>query len=130
MQDDPNWIGIDVALGIHAASIERFGGTLGIRDEGLLDSALNRPRHLFAYGSTDLIDLAASYAFGIAKNHPFLDGNKRTAFLVAATFLEDNGYTVTAPEPEAAVATLGLADGSIPEEGFAAFLRDYTIRQK
>ncbi len=127
MTDDPIWLTSEMVIAIHEQMIIKFGGLGGVRDRGLLDSALGRPRHLFAYGSTDLIDLAAAYAFGIAKNHPFHDGNKRTAFMGAYTFLGLNGIQLTAPEPEAAVATLGLADGSIPEDGFAAFLKDFTV---
>ncbi len=125
MTDDPIWLTKPIIVSIHEQLIEQFGGLGGVRDDGLLDSALGRPRHLFAYGSTDPLDLAAALAFGIAKNHPFHDGNKRTAFMAAYTFLGLNGWQVTATEAEATLATLGLADGSIDETGFAAFLRDH-----
>jgi death on curing protein len=126
MKDDPSWMTLDMVLAVHDAAIAQFGGMTGVRDKGLLESALGRPRHLFAYGSSDLHELAAAYAFGIAKNHPFIDGNKRTAFVVAGLFLQINGWRLTASEPQAAYATLGLADGTIAEEGYGRFLRDFS----
>ncbi len=130
MQDDPVWLTDEIVVAIHEQMIVQFGGLGGVRDARLLDSALSRPRHLFAYGSTDLMDLAGAIAFGIAKNHPFHDGNKRTAFMSAYTFLGLNGLRITATEADAAAATLGLADGSITESGYALFLRDHTERLK
>lgn len=103
--------------------LARFGGLAGIRDRGLLESALNRPKHLFAYGHPDLFELAASYAAGIIKNHPFLDGNKRAGFLAAALFLEVNNMQFTAPEEEVVVFTVGFAAGKIRERQYAAWLR-------
>jgi len=99
------------------------GGASGLRDAGLLDSALARPLNLVAYGDPDLAELAASYAFGLAQNHPFVDGNKRAAFLAAGLFLGLNGYRLTASQAEATVAVFGLASGEIDEPTFAAWLR-------
>lgn len=103
--------------------LQRFGGLDGVRDEGLLESALNRPRHLFAYGSPSLPELAAAYAAGIVQNHPFIDGNKRTGFMAAALFLEVNGLSFQAPEIEVVERTLALAAGAIEEAEYAAWLK-------
>ncbi len=100
-----------------------FGGASGIRDEGLLDSALARPDNLVAYGEPTLFDLAASYGFGLVKNHPCVDGNKRVGFAVAALFIELNGYRVVASEADVVVRTLGLAAGQIREADYAAWLK-------
>jgi len=108
---------------MHDELLARYGGLSGVRDEGLLDSALNRPLHLFAYGTPDLYDLAASYSVGIVKNHPFLDGNKRSGFLTAYTFLEANGGEFSAPEEEVVLQTLALAAGDICEKDYAAWLK-------
>jgi len=97
----PEWVTIDDALLIHRELIASFGGSDGVRDQGLLESALHRARDQFAYGSKDLCDLAATDAHGIAKNHPFVDGNKRVAFVVARVFLGINGIDLDPPEPAA-----------------------------
>ncbi len=107
---------------MHEKLIERFGGLQGIRDEGLLDSALNKPLHVFNYGEPTLFELAASYAVGIVKNHPFLDGNKRTGFVAAALFIEANGFSFRATEEEAVLQTLALAAGECAEADYAAWL--------
>ena len=120
---EPAWLDRDVVLAVHEEMIGRFGGLPGVRDEGLLESALHRPRHLFAYGRPSLFDLAAAYAHGIVKNHPFLDGNKRTGFMAAYIFLGANGHELQAPEEEAVVQTLALAAGSIGAAAYAAWLR-------
>ena len=99
------------------------GGASGLRDAGLLDSALARPLNLVAYGDPDLAELAASYAFGLAQNHPFVDGNKRAAFMAAGLFLGLNGHRLTASQAEGTVAVFGLASGEIDEPTFAAWLR-------
>jgi death-on-curing protein len=113
---------------LHAESLNAFGGAPGVRDEGLLESALARPLNLFAYeGVADTCRLAASYAAGIARNHPFVDGNKRAAFAAAGIFLKLNGLNLTAPQAMATAAVLDLAAGDLPEEGFAAWLRDNTV---
>ena len=107
---------------MHEKLIERFGGLQGIRDEGLLDSALNKPLHVFNYGKPTVFELAASYALGIVKNHPFLDGNKRTGFVAAALFIEANGFSFQATEEEAVLETLALAAGERAEADYAAWL--------
>jgi death-on-curing protein len=120
-----NWRWIDRRLLVllHDESLAMHGGASGLRDAGLLDSALARPLNLVAGGDPDLAELAASYAFGLAQNHPFVDGNKRAAFLAAGLFLGLNGYRLTASQAEATVAVFGLASGEIDEPTFAAWLR-------
>lgn len=109
-------------LALHDLIVHEHGGLAGVRDEGLLDSALNRPRNLHAYGAPDLFALAASYASGIVRNHPFLDGNKRTAFACACVFLEDNGRAVELAEVEVVEQMVGLAAGTVTEHRFARWL--------
>ncbi|MFZ1699644.1 MAG: type II toxin-antitoxin system death-on-curing family toxin [Pyrinomonadaceae bacterium] len=122
------WIREDFVFATHARQIAEHGGTDGVRDEGLLLSALARAENLFAYGeNVDVAALAASYAFGIARNHPFLDGNKRTAVVVAFTFLRRNGFNIDAPLEEAYSTFLGLADGSISEDELASWLRLHQV---
>ncbi len=108
---------------LHEQSLAQFGGSAGVRDEGLLDSALGKPENLFAYGKPTIFDLAASYAFGLVKNHPFIDGNKRAGFVKAIVFLELNGYKFQASEVDAAVRTLALAAGEMTEAKYAAWLK-------
>ena len=115
-------------LALHAEQLRAWGGGQGLRDEGLLDSALARPRNLAAYGEPDLADLAASYAYGMAKNHPFVDGNKRTALVVCETFLIDNGQSLDANDPELAVLFEELAAGGVSEDELAQWLREH-VRQ-
>jgi death on curing protein len=122
----PVWLQKAAVLAIHAECLRQHGGADGIRDESLLESALARPLHLFAYEKVDLRRLAAAYAIGIVQNHPFVDGNKRTGFLAAAVFLERKGVQFTADPAHAAVFVLGVADGTLGEEAFAAWLRDNT----
>ena len=122
---EPVWLIRSAVLAVHRLMIARFGGADGIRDEGLLDSALARPRNSFEYEDCDALPrLAAAYAAGIIQNHPFVDGNKRTAFITAALFLQEQGLRLIAPEAEVVVMTLGLASGEMPEPGFTAWLRD------
>jgi death-on-curing protein len=121
---EPTWLIKEVLLAAHDQQLEAHGGSSGARDMGLFDSALSRPQMLFKYEGADVFELAAAYADGIANNHPFIDGNKRTALVAAALFLEMNGYTLRAPEAEAAVMTIGLADKTIDRTGYAAWLRD------
>ena len=119
------WIALNSVLAMHKRQIAEHGGIDGLRDEGLLLSAMARPENLAAYGeNVDLAALAASYAFGIAKNHPFLDGNKRTAFVIAVTFLNLNGYDFDAPSDDTYTLFLGLAEGSISEDEVAAWFRE------
>ena len=121
---EPLWIDEQDALILHDRLLALFGGATGLRDRNLLESALARPRQFHAYAaSPDLIDMAAAYTAGIIRNHPFIDGNKRTGFLLGALFLEINGYVFTATEEDAAHAVIALAAGSIDEAGFAAWLR-------
>jgi death-on-curing protein len=125
--NEPNWITKDILLSVHAELLNRFGGLSGIRDGGLLDSALNRPKHLLSYGSPTLFQMAASYSRGIVKNYPFLDGNKRTGFMSAYIFLGINGWSLEAPEEEAVLETLALAAGETSEEDYATWLERTSI---
>jgi death-on-curing protein len=119
---EPVWIEASDVYAFHNEMIARFGGLPGVRDEGLLLSALNRPKNRFAYENPTKFQLAVDYAVGIARNHPFLDGNKRAAFVAAAMFLEINGFVFRAPEEEVVVYTRGLAAGEIEAEDYAAWL--------
>lgn len=121
---EPLWLSLKLVLAVHERVLAEHGGASGLRDPGLLESALERPRNRYAYEGADLVALAASYAFGLAKNHPFIDGNKRIAFMAAAIFLETNGYQLTAGEAEATIAVLQLAAGEIDEVAFARWLGD------
>lgn len=118
----------EVVLLLHAQSLAEHGGSEGVRDEGLLDSALGRPQNLFGYSKPTLFELAAAYAFGLVKNHPFIDGNKRAAFVVATTFLELNGYRFRVGEVDAAVRTLALAAGEMSEAEFAMWMKTNSKR--
>jgi death on curing protein len=110
---EPIWLRPDFILSLHEELLAEFGGSAGVRDSGLLESALARPRNLLAYGKPGLFDLAASYAHGIVSNHPFVDGNKRTGFMASYTFLARNGFELQAAEPEATAATLAMAAGEL-----------------
>ena len=125
---EPVWLTREVVLAIQEELLGRFGGLPGVRDEGLLDSAVNRPRQLFAYGEPDLFALAAAVADGIVRNHPFLDGNKRAGFMAAALFLEANGWSFWATEEDVVVRTLALAAGAIGAAEYARWLRGATVR--
>ena len=128
MATEPTWLDSQVLEALHADQIIEHGGSPGIRDQGLLESALARPRHKWRYEpETELAELAAAYAFGIAKNHPFVDGNKRTALLAAYTFLAINDFELEAPETEAVSMILGTADGSISEGELATWIRAHLI---
>ena len=118
----PEWVRRETVLTLHDQLLAEFGGASGVRDPGLLDSALARPQNLLAYGKPSVFDLAASYAAGFVKNHPFVDGNKRIAFTVAVLFLELNRQRFAAPEAEAVVKTLALAAGAIGESAYAKWL--------
>jgi death-on-curing protein len=119
-----NWIDIDDIRAIHNALLARHGGLEGVRDQGLIESALARPRNLAAYGEPDAADLAAAYAFGIARNHPFLDGNKRTAWVAARVFLADNGVSLVFDQIEGYRFMMSVADGTIDETSAAGWFRD------
>ncbi len=117
------WIELPEVLAIHGYLIDEHGGASGVRDGGLLESALARPRQLVANGKPDVFDLAAAYTAGIIQNHPFVDGNKRTGFVVGILFLELNGPIFRASEADATQAVLGLAAGEINDDEFVIWLR-------
>lgn len=118
------WLRRDALSALHAEQLAEHGGANSVRDEGLLESALSRPENLAAYGDPDAFDLAAAYAFGIVKNHPFVDGNKRAGFMACATFLSLNGHALTASDQHVVETVLGLAAGANAEPAFAAWLRE------
>lgn len=120
----PIWINPRLVLALHEELIIEHGGQAGIRDEGLLEAALARPEQIFSYSDPDLFDLAAAYISGIIRNHPFVDGNKRTAFLVGALFLEINGKYLIAREAETTHAILDLVTKKLSEEEFAIWLME------
>ncbi len=118
------WITREIVLAVHARSLRDHGGAAGVRDEGLLESAIDRPKNLAAYGEPDIFELAASLLFGMAKNHPFVDGNKRTAFLSAYVFLGVNGWELNSDESEAAAIVFDLAGGQVSEEELCLWIRE------
>lgn len=128
--DEPEWIEVETVYRLHARQLAEHGGITGIRDSGLLLSAMSRPISKWNYGNPppDLCELAAAYAFGLAKNHPFLDGNKGSAAVVCEVFLILNGFQPTATEEEKYPYYLALSSGEIDEETFAAWLRKNTAR--
>ena len=117
------WLEESIVLALHEEHLTEHGGPTGVRDLGLLQSALARPRNTVAYARPDISALAAAYGFGIARNHPFVDGNKRTAFVVTELFLALNGYELIADNAACVRTMLSLADGSLSEKAFAAWLR-------
>jgi death on curing protein len=119
---EPRWLDIDIVLDFHAEQLALFGGADGIRDRGLLESALARPINKLAYGENDLAVLAAAFGFGIARNHPFVDGNKRTALASMIVFLGLNRLDLDAPQEAATAIILGLAAGEITEEVLARWI--------
>ena len=122
------WIQREALVRLHAMCLVQFGGLAGLRDEGLLESALARPEQLANYASPDVADIAAAYAFGLAKNHPFVDGNKRTAFLALGLSLQLNGYRLTASQPDATQTILLLAAGELSEQALATWIRSQMAR--
>ena len=126
---EPRWLPKDLILAVHNRQLAEHGGGAGVRDEGLLESALARPQNLFAYGESDVAALASAYAFGIAKNHPFVDGNKRTAFVACELFLAANGHDLVASDEECLAMMLSLAANEIGEAEFAAWLRENVRRR-
>jgi death on curing protein len=127
---EPVWIDERDALALHDRLLALHGGAAGVRDDGLLKSALARPQQHFAYAdSPDLIDIATAYTAGIVRNHPFVDGNKRTGFVVGILFLELNSYRFTAREEDATQAVLALAAGTLDEAGYSAFLRANAVAE-
>jgi death-on-curing protein len=121
---EPVWILHQSVLAIHDVLLAEFGGAPGIRDESLLESALARPLNLWSYEKPNLFRLAAAYTHGIVKNHPFVDGNKRTGYVIGGIFLERNGQKLNASEEEATTAIMVLASNAITEDDFAHWLRD------
>jgi death-on-curing protein len=119
------WVTLDVAIAAHAEQIAEHGGGEGIREAGSLESAMARPQNLALYGEPDISELAASYAYGIARNHPFVDGNKRTAAVVSETFLMLNGGLLLATDAELVVAFVALAAGELTEDELTAWFREH-----
>lgn len=126
-----NWILFESVLAMHNRQIAEHGGSDGVRDEGLLSSALARPQNLLAYtDDADIAALAGAYAFGLAKNHPFIDGNKRTALVVMRTFLRANGHDLRATQEEKYITFLSLADGSLSEDELVEWIRSHLAEFK
>ena len=121
---EPVWVLREVVLTLHDVLLAEFGGPSGIRDEALLDSAMARPQQMFHYQDPDLLTLATAYIYGILKNHPFIDGNKRTAFMTGFVFLARNGKQLSAPEAETTQAILDLTAGTMTETEFTHWLRE------
>ena len=120
---DWRWVGIETAKSIHLEQLTEWGGGAGVRDHGLLESAMARPHNLVAYGEPDAAALAAAYAFGLCRNHPLIDGNKRTAWVTARLFLAKNGVEIRYSDADATVRMMALAAGESGEEEFATWLR-------
>ena len=128
--NEPRWIGRQIVLLLHLESLAEHGGSSGMRDEGLLESALARPRNQYAYEpESDIPQLAAAYGFGLAKNHPFVDDNKRIAFITATLFLRLNGYRLTSDRLSEIKTMLDVASGQLSEEGFALWIRLNSVRR-
>jgi death-on-curing protein len=121
---EPVWVPKDFVFLLHDQLVVEFGGSFGIRDNTLLESALARPKNLFYYESPDLFMLAAAYISGVIRNHPFIDGNKRTGFMIGYAFLRRNGKELSVPEPETTAIILDLAARNINEEELASWLRE------
>ena len=121
---EPEWLDVNIMIDVHAEQLALFGGPDGLRDRGLLESALARPVNKYAYGETDLAALAAAYGFGIARNHPFVDGNKRAAFAAIIVFLGLNGIDFVVPPENATAMILSLAAGEVSEQSLARWIRD------
>ena len=119
----PRWLSAPIILAVHERQLAEHGGGAGVRDEGLLDSALARPQNTHAYEAGDAASLAAAYAFGLARNHPFIDGNKRSAFVACELFLMANGFELTADDVACIDKMVALAAGTLSEADFAAWIR-------
>jgi len=117
------WLSARLILAAHEEQLAEHGGPGGVRDQGMLESALARPQHRALYGSPDVADLAASYAFGLARNHPFVDGNKRAAFVALEVFLELNGWSLDASDEDCVMTILRLAAGQLEEDALASWVR-------
>ena len=120
------WLQRDVILAVHEQQLAEHGGGAGVRDSGLLESALARPENLSAYGKPDVAQLAAAYGWGISRNHPFIDGNKRTGFVAVELFLALNGYSLLASDADCVVTMLAVAAGELSEAAFAEWIREHT----
>lgn len=127
---EPEWLGLEIVLDVHAEQLALFGGSDGVRDLGLLESALARPVNKFGYGESDLAALAAACAFGLARNHPFVDGNKRVAFAAIIVFLGLNGIDFVVPPEEATAVMLSLAAGEIDEQQLTRWIADNLPKKK
>jgi death on curing protein len=123
------WIEPAVIRAVHEEQLAEHGGAIGTRDVGLLESALARPMQLAAYGEPDVAALAAAYGYGLAKNHPFIDGNKRTAFVAVELFLLLNGWELTSTDADCVLTMLGVAAGTLDEPAFAEWIRGHTSRR-
>jgi death on curing protein len=121
---EPTWLWADLIISIHDEQLREFGGPPGVRDQGLLESALGRPLNKYSYETQDLAVLAAAYGFGLVRNHPFVDGNKRIAFLAIVTFLGLNGVEFAVSEADAVAMMFALAAGELDEESLARWIRD------
>jgi death on curing protein len=124
------WLKDDVVIAMHSEQIVEHGGRLGLRDAGLLSSALARPQNQATYGKPSVFDLSAAYAFGLIQNHPFVDGNKRVGFLATYAFLDLNGWELMASEAEAVVSVLAVATGQMDEAGFSDWLKNNSLTGK
>ena len=122
------WLTVEIVLAIHDEQLAEHGGRPGIRDLGLLESALARPTNRAAYAAATALDLAAAYALGIVRDHPFIDGNKRVAFLAAAVFLLEHGWEIAATDEAIVTVMLSLADGAVDARAFASWLAQNTAR--
>ncbi len=127
---EPVWLTSELVIAIHDEQLREFGGPPGLRDRAMLESALDRPKNKWTYGETDLAALAAAYAFGISRNHPFVDGNKRASFLSIIVFLGLNSIEFTADEAEAAIIIQDLAAGTVGEDGLTRWIRDNWPKQR
>src|ERR1700692_1186820 len=123
MASEPKWLTYDQVIAIHSRQLRRFGGAVGLRDDGLLPSAIERPINKWHYEQSELPELAAAYAFGLAKNHAFVDGNKRIAFMSMMTFLRKNGIPFAPDQAQSTAMILALAAGEVSEESLARWIR-------
>jgi death-on-curing protein len=123
MASEPKWLNYDQVIAIHSRQLRRFGGAAGLRDEGLLRSAIERPLNKWHYGQAELPELAAAYAFGLAKNHAFVDGNKRIAFMSMMVFLRKNNVRISPDQSQATAIMISLAAGEVSEESLARWIR-------
>ncbi len=123
---NPQWVDLSVVLAIHEQQIAEHGGSLGIRDLGMIESAMGRPQNLLLYNDPDIFDLAAAYGYGIAQNHGFIDGNKRTAYVVTRLFLILNGYDISASAVEKVIIFEKIGQGKIDQPALASWLRSHS----